>query len=59
MHGFFLALGGLDPVDDCLVAAETHHGFDDQSEHLHVDVELVNFGEVGQTDLSKGLPVCL
>lgn len=57
MDCLFLALGWLDAVDDSLVAAEPHHGFDDQPEHLHVDVELINFGEVGQADLSKGLPV--
>ena len=50
---------GLDPVDHGLVAAETHHGFDHQPEHLHVDVQLVDFGEVGQADLSEGLPVRL
>jgi hypothetical protein len=47
LNCLLLSRSGLDPVDDCAVIAEAHHGFDDQSKHLDVDVELVDLREVG------------
>lgn len=59
LHSLLLPRSRLHPVNHRPVATEAHHRLDDQPQHLHVDVQLVDLGEVRQAYLGEGALVGL